>query len=40
LVTEGTYALGKDVVATPAFHQGKIIIRTEGNELICLESTP
>ena len=37
LVTEGKYDIGKDVVATPAFYQGNIIIRTDDNELICLE---
>ena len=37
LVTEGTYSIGKEVVATPAFCNGTIIIRTSDNELICLE---
>ena len=38
LVTEGRYSIEKDVVATPAFYQGNIIIRTDDHELICLEA--
>jgi outer membrane protein assembly factor BamB len=40
LVVEGKYGIGKPVVATPAFCRGNIIIRTEDNELICLEAKP
>ena len=37
LVIEGQYSIGKSVVAIPAFYQGHVIVRTEDNELICLE---
>ena len=37
LITEGKYSIGKEVVATPAFRNGTIIVRTGDNELICLE---
>ena len=37
LIVEGTYPVGKEVVATPAFCRGTVIIRTYDNELICLE---
>jgi len=40
LVIEGKYAIGKSVLTTPAFYKGNIIIRTEDNELICLEAKP
>jgi outer membrane protein assembly factor BamB len=40
LVVEGKYSIGKEVVAIPAFHQGNIIVRTSGGELICLEAGP
>ena len=38
LETVGRYELGKKVVCVPAFHKGNIILRTTGNELICLEA--
>ncbi|MDD3118362.1 MAG: PQQ-binding-like beta-propeller repeat protein, partial [Victivallales bacterium] len=38
LKIEAKYAIGKRVVATPAFHRGNIIIRTSDDELIYLES--
>ena len=38
LETEGKYELGKNVVCVPAFHKGNLIVRTMGNELICLEA--
>ena len=36
--TVGKYELGKKVVCVPAFHKGNIILRTDENELICLEA--
>ena len=38
--TAGKYELGKKVVCVPAFHKGNIILRTDENELICLEAKP
>ena len=38
LETEGKYELGKQVVCTPAFHKGDLILRTKDNELVCLEA--
>ena len=35
---EDKYELGKKVVCVPAFHNGNIILRTDNNELICLEA--
>ena len=40
LQTEGKYSIGTKVVATPAFHQGGIIVRTAENKLISLEAKP
>ena len=40
LQTEGKYSIGTKVVATPAFHQGAIIVRTAENKLISLEAKP
>jgi PQQ enzyme repeat. len=37
LTIKGTYSLGTEVVAIPAFHKGNIIIRTSDKDLICLE---
>ena len=34
------FEVGKKVVCIPAFHKGKIILRTADNELICLEAKP
>ena len=36
--TLSKFELGKKVVCVPAFHKGSIILRTTGNELICLEA--
>ncbi len=38
--TVGKFSLGKKVVCVPAFHKGNLILRTDDNELICLESKP
>ena len=35
---EDKYELGKKVVCVPAFHKGDIILRTDDNELVCLEA--
>ncbi len=37
---KGKYELGKKVVCVPAFHKGNIILRTDENELVCLEAKP
>jgi outer membrane protein assembly factor BamB len=37
---EDKFELGKKVVCVPAFHKGNIILRTDDNELICLEAKP
>ena len=37
LITEGSFSLETEVSATPAFHNGNVIIRTSDNALICLE---
>ena len=38
--TEDKFELGKKVVCVPAFHKGNVILRTDENELICLEPKP
>jgi outer membrane protein assembly factor BamB len=40
LKIEGNYPIGEKVVATPAFHQGAIIVRTAANKLVSLEAKP
>ena len=35
---EGKFELGKKVVCVPAFYKGNVILRTDDNELICLEA--
>ena len=40
LAIEGKYEIGKSIVATPAFYQGNVIVRTEDNELLCLAAKP
>lgn len=40
IVMDGKFSIGKKVVCIPAFHQGRIIIRTDTSELICLEAKP
>ena len=36
--TLSKFELGKKVVCVPAFHKGNVILRTDDNELICLEA--
>ena len=35
---EDKFELGKKIVCVPAFHKGNVILRTDDNELICLEA--
>ena len=37
---EDKFELGRRIVCVPAFHKGDVILRTEDNELICLEAKP
>jgi len=39
-ILEAEHELGESVMATPAFAQGRIIIRTVDNQLLCLEAAP
>jgi len=40
LTVEAKYALNTKIFAVPAFSQGNLIVRTEENNLICLEAEP
>ena len=40
LTVEAKYSIGKKVVAMPAFRNGRLVVRTFDNELICLEAKP